>query len=262
MNIQKALLPLLLLLVTIIGMAQNKEKELYIDYKLITKEDIWKVRTEVNANQEKCLSKTTRKLFSAVHGSDEVDTVYSYTHVYKDYVSNNMKFEDMMPNGAPVFVEEQMNLINWKLGKEEKEIMGYQCREARCTFRGRDYIAYFTTELPFKAAPWKFHGLPGVVLQVESTDEFLYLEAKTVRIQDAKEIVNPDRKENYMTWEEFVKMYAVKMKETHERFKSMMAAKSIEGKGGGLPRPEVIVEYNKKGLEEDHPIFKKRREEE
>jgi GLPGLI family protein len=245
MNPIKMLSTLILLLNVCFLNAQ--EKELYIDYKLVTKQDLWKNRIELRANAQKCLSKKTRKLFLCAHGSDEVDTVYQYTHVYKDYQANEMKFHDDMPNSADVFVKEEMNLFNWQLCDEERQILGYNCQIAKTLFRGRNYIVWFTTELPFKAAPWKIHGLPGVVLQVMTEDDFLHIKARTIRIQEASEIINPYRKEKYMTWEEFKKIYLVKLKESSERNRRMLLAMGIEGKSGGLPREEVIAEYNRKG---------------
>jgi hypothetical protein len=50
-----------------------------------------------------------------------------------------------------------------------------------------------------------------------------------------------------MTWEEFKKIYLVKLKESSERNRRMLLAMGIEGKSGGLPREEVIAEYNRKG---------------
>jgi GLPGLI family protein len=258
----KYILSLFALMLTLsVCHAQKINKDLYIDYKLITKEDTWKMRTEVIANAERCLSKTTRRLKMGAQGDGVEDHNCSYVYVFKDYTSNEMKFQDKMPNAAPVFVQEKMNLFKWQVGKEKKVILGRECQMAKAKFRGREYIAWFTTELPFKAAPWKIHGLPGVVLQVETTDEFLYLKAQNLRIQKPKSIENPNRKENYMDWEEFKPFYARKLKERVERYKAALAEMGVEGSSSYMPRPEVIIEMNRKVSESTNvEILKRRRE--
>ncbi|EHG22741.1 hypothetical protein HMPREF9332_01239 [Alloprevotella rava F0323] len=56
--------------------------------------------------------------------------------------------------------------FKWKILSKSKVIMGYNCQCATTTFRGRDYEAWFTADIPLSCGPWKFHGLPGLILEV------------------------------------------------------------------------------------------------
>lgn len=56
--------------------------------------------------------------------------------------------------------------MKWNIFPEHKVIIGYNCQRATCSFRGRDYEAWFTSEIPLSYGPWKFQGLPGLILEV------------------------------------------------------------------------------------------------
>ena len=112
------------------------------------------------------------------------DTAYNLVHVD---LTKGQIFEPVQSGGDEhgigykMLLIEPLNSFQWKLGEDKKVILGYSCYKATCTFRGRDYVAYFTKEIPFKAAPWKFYGLPGVVLEVYSTDGFCKWKANSIK---------------------------------------------------------------------------------
>ncbi|NJM80474.1 MAG: GLPGLI family protein [Flavobacterium sp.] len=73
-----------------------------------------------------------------------------------------------------IYVKEKRPTINWKFEKETKKIGKYTCNKAIATFRGRDYTIWYTTALPIPYGPWKFNGLPGLVLEAYDSDYKIY----------------------------------------------------------------------------------------
>ena len=132
----------------------------------------------------------------------------TYMHNLVDYTQGQMWHPTLIQGGGFArYVKEPLNLFKWKLEAETKNILGYKCAKATCTFRGRDYVAFFTRELPFKAAPWKFHALPGVVLEVYSTDNIVKWEAQSLKVrprQPHPEI--PSASDEVLTLKEYLKL--------------------------------------------------------
>ena len=62
--------------------------------------------------------------------------------------------------------EEDLNQFSWEILPENKLIEGYQAQKATTTFAGRNYIAWFTSEIPISEGPYKFNGLPGLILEI------------------------------------------------------------------------------------------------
>ena len=69
----------------------------------------------------------------------------------------------------------------WTLKDEQQTIHGYRCQKATCHWRGRDYEAWFTTEIPIQRGPWKFGGLPGLILKLNDTQKLYTWEAVSLR---------------------------------------------------------------------------------
>ena len=90
--------------------------------------------------------------------------------IIKDKKSNQLTIYDKVFIDNYVY-SEQAPSFKWNLTDEESIICGYKCKKATCRFRGRQWIAWYSEEIQINDGPWKFSGLPGLILQVEDTKE-------------------------------------------------------------------------------------------
>lgn len=60
--------------------------------------------------------------------------------------------------------------FDWRLQSGTGDVCGNVCHKATAAFRGREWSVWFAPEIPVDAGPWKFHGLPGLILRAESAD--------------------------------------------------------------------------------------------
>ncbi|MCA6066540.1 GLPGLI family protein [Chryseobacterium sp. RG1] len=89
------------------------------------------------------------------------------------------------------FIYDKVPKPDWKIDeKETKKILGYNCIKATGIFRGSKVTAYFTKELPYSAGPFKFFGLPGLILDIrtDNKDHDIW-KAESVDINDKSAVV-------------------------------------------------------------------------
>jgi GLPGLI family protein len=59
--------------------------------------------------------------------------------------------------------------FNWHIQTETAMIQGKKCQLATVEYKGRKYNAWFTNEIPISEGPYKFGGLPGLIVKIEDT---------------------------------------------------------------------------------------------
>lgn len=79
-----------------------------------------------------------------------------------------------------LYYTERLPLFNWQIGSETATVCGYECIKATCHWRGRDFTAWFTPDIPVEYGPWKFGGLPGLIMKVSDKDGIYSFEAVAV----------------------------------------------------------------------------------
>lgn len=88
------------------------------------------------------------------------------TCVYKNYPDGKMTVTDFLMSQYYVY-NDSLDTQDWVVdGDSIKNILGYDCQKATCQFRGRQWTAWFAVDIPISDGPWKFGGLPGLIMEV------------------------------------------------------------------------------------------------
>ncbi|MFP8894900.1 MULTISPECIES: GLPGLI family protein [Chryseobacterium] len=91
-------------------------------------------------------------------------TNISYS-IEKDKTNQKTYFKDRI--GRDLYSYEEDRPLNWKIESETRKIGEYKVQKAETDFGGRKWTAWFTTDLPYQDGPYKFGGLPGLIVKVE-----------------------------------------------------------------------------------------------
>lgn len=120
------------------------------------------------------------------------DVRYSVTKTYPDYKINLHRRLSM--DAYNISDDRKMN---WKILPDKGKIGEWNVQKAETDFAGRHWIAWFSTEIPIQDGPYKFHGLPGLIVSVEDRTGSHKMELKGIKniqgeldinVFDAKEI--------------------------------------------------------------------------
>ncbi|MDR3181130.1 MAG: GLPGLI family protein [Prevotellaceae bacterium] len=131
---------------------------------------------------------------------------FSYD-IYKNYPDGKITTTDAIVN--TVYKYEETVEISWEIEPDTLTVLGYSCQKATASFRGRDYTAWFTTDIPVNNGPWKFSGLPGLILKVVDAENHYLFECSGIELPKTK-IPIGIRKSNYanVSRAEFNKVYS------------------------------------------------------
>lgn len=108
---------------------------------------------------------------------------------YVSDISNDMErnfFFTANVENRDFFIYDSVPQPMWNIEENStKTVAGYKCIKATGIFRGSKITAYFSKDLPYSAGPFKFYGLPGLILdiRVDNMDHEIW-KAESVDIND------------------------------------------------------------------------------
>ena len=106
--------------------------------------------------------------FSSIDRSqmENLRSAITYT-INKDYAKQDITFNNRIGRDQYSYTENKP--FQWKIGTETVKIGEYNTQKAETTYGGRTWNVWFTTDVPFQDGPYKFSGLPGLIVKAEDT---------------------------------------------------------------------------------------------
>jgi len=85
-------------------------------------------------------------------------------YVIKSAFDTTMTVYDMLGE-EKVYYKEHFSEMTWEIGDSVKMILGYECVQATTDYHGRTWKVWFAPAIPISDGPWKFRGLPGLIME-------------------------------------------------------------------------------------------------
>ena len=105
-------------------------------------------------------------------------------YIYKNYPQGEMTVTDGLSLQDYVY-EDELNAQQWEIRNSTKTILDYPCQMAVCDFRGREWTAWFTTDIPVSNGPWKFSGLPGLIMEAyDKGNQYVFTIVGLQKVED------------------------------------------------------------------------------
>ena len=112
----------------------------------------------------------------------------SLNHPFKGYIWIHYQVVKNLPKAGYLYFthdaistrDKVEGLFEWELLDGDTIICDYPCKKARTFFRGRTWTVWYSPLLPYSDGPWKFCGLPGVVLDASEAEGKLAFHCKSI----------------------------------------------------------------------------------
>ncbi|MEJ5106069.1 MULTISPECIES: GLPGLI family protein [Chryseobacterium] len=99
--------------------------------------------------------------------SKNYDRSLSYI-IEKDYSKREANLYDKYKTANLVITDSEVP--KWSVEKEFLNINGMNCQKAVARYKGREWEAWFSKDYPISDGPYKFNGLPGIVVRIKDID--------------------------------------------------------------------------------------------
>ncbi len=85
--------------------------------------------------------------------------------IIKDYP--DFKISSVLNIGIDYYKVSDDRKLIWNILPDRQKIGEFNTQKATTEFAGRKWEAWFSSELPFQDGPYKFHGLPGLIIKLQ-----------------------------------------------------------------------------------------------
>lgn len=192
----------------------NENYKFPINYLIVFKGDkSIEIPLKININKEEILETSNNSEIQKI----KVLNSSKVPFIYKDFKNKELyNSESIFRN--QYLINDTLNNFNWIISNEEKIIENYSCKKAKTKFRGREFEAWYAESIPISNGPWKFCGLPGLILEVYDTEKIYNFKLTGLNLMSKIDIENINIPIDYdikdvISHKKFVEIYKNKEKE-------------------------------------------------
>ncbi|WP_343608742.1 GLPGLI family protein [Chryseobacterium oranimense] len=153
----------------------------------------------------------------------------------------------------------------WKILPDKQKIGEYNAQKAVTSYGGREWTAWFSSDIPFQDGPYKFYGLPGLIVKLEdSTGSHIMTlvgnktisapaEENEAQLPDNVRILGMGTKELEITKDQYKKVWKAYVNDPTKNMREMMM------KSGGDSNTKMVFKMKTqdgKELSDPNQVFK------
>ena len=201
-------------------------------------------RTEHEKKSDSLIAKTGL-------GLGRKPTFENQFYIIKKLADNEVK-KSIQTMYSEIFSVKINEKLNWEIFPEKSKIGTFEVQKATVNYGGRNWIAWFASEIPIQDGPYIFHGLPGLIIKI-SDNENNYIFSLT-EIKASEGDITYRTKSSELTWEQFEKLSENYYSDPFATLKSMgIPIKVDDGNGNGVtPDLKILSDQMKKKIKENN----------
>nr|WP_319399693.1 GLPGLI family protein [uncultured Carboxylicivirga sp.] len=125
-------------------------------------------RDSLYRNNNKEVQQITREYINHIMGSPT--PMLAQYRIIKHKDSSSIDFYERILK-TNYHIKENNKFIWELINSKDTIIAGYQCKLAQTNYRGRKYNAWYTLYVPISDGPYKFSGLPGLIIKLQDSHQ-------------------------------------------------------------------------------------------
>lgn len=135
------------------------------------------------------------------------DTQFNNRQLYirKDFTSGQTKRYVFVPIVYKTYAIDITDVLDWKISDEKQMIGNYNCQKAEASYGGRNWQAWFTTDIAISDGPYIFKGLPGLIVKIDDEKSDFQFNLVQIKNFSWKELY-PEKIEKMITWSDYEKL--------------------------------------------------------
>lgn len=143
--------------------------------------------------------------------------------------------------------------LQWIIKPEKTKLGKYAVQKAETNYGGRDWTAWFTTDLAFNDGPYIFHGLPGLIVSIQDSKNDFYF--NLIQVKKYEDLFDARTKTVKIDWKKYESLARSYYNDPYDLLSKAGRKVTMTGPNGNvLDINEVAKEVQNDILQENNPI--------